>query len=201
MRWDKLFTDLETLWDAECDASDRDRARDRERQAIAATSLAQRVFDARSDEPLRMRLADLIVEIEAHSRGKDWISGQVSIPASFAGYAVVNLSRVSELHLTARQALSGVGALSHLTNEPNPPSRPSLREQVPFRIVIRDLCRRRKGVTLFHRGEVSTGTIDRVGADYVELACHSLTEPRRQSAVTSVRLLSLDDIALVRLEN
>ena len=42
------------------------------------------------------------------------------------------------------------------------------------------------------------GTIDRVGADFVETAVHAAAEPRRRQDVRDVELLPLRAIALVR---
>jgi hypothetical protein len=42
------------------------------------------------------------------------------------------------------------------------------------------------------------GTIDRVGADFIEVALHAAWEPRRAGAVRSVALVPLSAIVLVR---
>jgi hypothetical protein len=46
-------------------------------------------------------------------------------------------------------------------------------------------------------GEI-IGTIDRVGADFIEVAVHAAWEPRRASAVRLVALVPLTAIVLVR---
>ena len=46
-------------------------------------------------------------------------------------------------------------------------------------------------------GEI-TGTIDRVGADFVEIAVHAAWEPRRAASVRTVMLVPLTAVMLVR---
>jgi hypothetical protein len=43
-----------------------------------------------------------------------------------------------------------------------------------------------------------SGTIDRVGADFVEIAEHAPAEPRRAGAVTAVRTIPRAAILIVR---
>jgi hypothetical protein len=65
--------------------------------------------------------------------------------------------------------------------------------------VVRVLCRDRTatGVVLAVGASLS-GTIDRVGIDYLDLAEHPLDEPRRSSAVTGIRTIPLSAVAVLR---
>jgi hypothetical protein len=65
--------------------------------------------------------------------------------------------------------------------------------------VLRVLTRDRTPTSLvLVDGATFTGTIDRVGIDYLDLAEHPLDEPRRSSSLRGVRTLSLRGIAVVR---
>ena len=47
-------------------------------------------------------------------------------------------------------------------------------------------------------GTEITGTIDRVGADFAEIAVHAAWEPRRAATVRSVVLVPLAAISMIR---
>jgi hypothetical protein len=47
-------------------------------------------------------------------------------------------------------------------------------------------------------GGALTGTVDRVGADFLELAEHAADRPRRSAAVQGVRAVALDAVAAIR---
>jgi len=67
--------------------------------------------------------------------------------------------------------------------------------------VLRDLARRRIPVTVQLRtGRALTGTIDRAGADHLDLALHESGTPRRAAAVRGLRLVPFDAVAWVRLD-
>ena len=61
------------------------------------------------------------------------------------------------------------------------------------------LARDRAGVqVVLDDGGVVSGTLDRVGADYVELAEHPADLPRRAEAVQGVRAIVIAAVAVVR---
>ena len=66
---------------------------------------------------------------------------------------------------------------------------------------LRDLMRRRVGVTLRLAGGRSlAGTIDRAGADHLDLALHEPGAPRRAEEVSGYRLVPFEAIVWVRLD-
>lgn len=80
-------------------------------------------------------------------------------------------------------------------------ARGGLSERIGLTLVLRRLARERREVLLtrIDAGIVS-GTIDRVGADYLEIAEHPAGEPRRPGAVRAVRLVPMRGVALVRVQ-
>jgi hypothetical protein len=170
VRWEWLFSDLEALAEAddragfEADVGDLVRA---ERGAIHLRDRLRAHVGCELDLHLRRggTLTGALLEV-----GADWVllrSGtrDVLLPVA-AAVAVCGLSR-SALGDEAR------------------PARP-----LRLSVVLRGLAGDRAPVVVeLAGGLVLTGTIDRVGADHLDLAVHALDEPRRQASVAGVRTL------------
>jgi hypothetical protein len=82
-----------------------------------------------------------------------------------------------------------------------------VEQRLDLRFVLRGLSRDRSPVAVVVRGgggdpaglyTETTGTIDRIGADFLELAVHAPWEPRRAGSVRSVALIPLVAVVLVR---
>jgi hypothetical protein len=73
---------------------------------------------------------------------------------------------------------------------------------VTFGFVLRDIARRRLPVRVaLTTGRTLVGTIDRVGADHLDLALHERGAPRRASEVTGHRVVAFAAIQRVRLDD
>ncbi|KLL12032.1 hypothetical protein [Protofrankia coriariae] len=187
MRWEALFADLEMQWEAaeaaELDAELIDRSRreaaylrliDRLRPAIGSSlRLGVQVVGRESDSVLTGQLTAL---------GVDWML--LREPA--AHEVLVPLHRVLWVH--------GLAALSAHPGHEGP-----LAVRLDLRYVLRGVARDRSScAVVLADGTPVRGTVDRVGADFVEVAEHLDDEFRRARSVRAVRTIPLAAIGFVR---
>jgi hypothetical protein len=93
-------------------------------------------------------------------------------------------------------ALQWVAGLPALATDPEQVDR--VEQRLGLGYVLRGIARDRSPVTLVLRDAATlAGTIDRVGADFVDLAEHPVGEPRRFREVRSTVLVPLAGIAAV----
>lgn len=180
MRWQQLFADLQAQFDAAEHATERSETASRTRAETGAVSLADRLRGAvGATLALRCRGAGQ-VRGELVEVGPDW------------------LLLVDERHrelLVATAAVLAVTGLTRTTAAADP--RP-VRVEMDLRRAVRGLVRDRSGVVLvLADGTTLTGTLDRVGADFVELAEHAPDEPRRHDAVRAVHAVVLSALAVL----
>ncbi|MFC8502978.1 hypothetical protein ACFUC1_11475 [Pedococcus sp. NPDC057267] len=178
MRWEDLFADLESQWDAEqrreLDAEVADRTR-RERATVA---LAHRLAAAGS--------AAVSVTVRDGTR----VSGQVA-DVGDGWFLLGEPGRVPCLVPTA--AVVSVTGLAARAVEGSPGRRFGLG------YALRAVSRDRAVVRLTDfTGSTCTGTIDAVGSDHLGLAEHAPDLPRRPENVTGSRVVPFDAIVLVR---
>src|SRR3954449_8221099 len=165
-RWDRLFADL----DAQLAAAD-------------AAELASEVVDRTRREVARLHLAD---------RARLAIGAEVSVGLGAAGTASGRLEREGPEwwllggtggidQLVCTQALTWVTGLPALAADPDAQS--VVRTRLGLTYALRGIARDRAPVTVVLRdASTCTGTIDRVGADFLDLAEHAPGEPRRIAA-------------------
>lgn len=100
-------------------------------------------------------------------------------------------------------AIAGIGMPHHdlLASARPAATRSALSDRLTLGFVLRDFVRRRAGVAVHLAiGRVLHGTIDRAGADHLDLALHDPGAPRRAAAVTGHRVVPFDAIAWVRVD-
>lgn len=179
-RWDALFADLEAEM-AAADAADlRSEVADRTRREYASLRLVDRLRPALGHQ-VRLVLPATVVTGRLADLGGDWV-----LVDEGSGSALVPLAHI--------RSVAGLGALSAA-----PGSEGKVAGALDLRYALRRLARDRIEVVLSTvDGSVMSGTVDRVGADFVEIAEHEPGEPRRKGSVRQVLTVPLAAISLVR---
>jgi hypothetical protein len=176
-----LFADLEAQLVA-AEAADLDsEVRDRTRRESGLVGLVDRVGGAHG-QPLAVTVVGGGVQRGVlRDSGPDWLlleqlaQAELLVPV----HAVLGISG-----LRARTAPVGGGG--------------QVARRLDLRWALRGLARNRTGVRVVLRdGSALGGTVDRVGADHVELAVHGQGESRRPGAVQDVRLVPLAAVSCV----
>ena len=181
MRWQQLFADLSAQFEEAVSAEQRADVAARARTEAASVALADR---------LRGSLGG---EVGLECRGAGWVRGRL-VDAG-VDWALLDDERGGEL-LVALAAVRVVSGLGRLTAAPE---EGPVRTRLDLRRALRGLARDRSAVRLvLDDGAALSGTIDRVGADFVELARHEPDELRRASAVWEVQAVAVGAIAVVR---
>ena len=194
MRWDRFFDDLESQlaseWEAERAALDTEA----ERLRLSRVALRERLSvlverESRSAAP-SFEVADgTVLVADVSGVGADWValadarSGALVVP--FASIAAIGMPHADILR-SARPAPGGS----------------ILADRMTFGFVIRDLVRRRVSVSVhLTHGRMLAGTIDRAGADHLDIAIHEPGTPRRASEVTGHRVVPFGAVAWIRLDS
>lgn len=195
MRWDRFFEDLEdqlsSEWEAERAALDTEAERLRLSRVVLRDRLKGLVDRERSSSPASFELTGgTLVEAEVSGVGADWVALE---PAERAGAFIVPLTALIAIRLSHAELLRTARTV---------PAAAPLADRMTFGFVLRDLVRRRVPVTIhLDRDRTLTGTIDRAGADHLDLALHELAAPRRTEAVTGYRIVPLTAVSAVRLDS
>jgi hypothetical protein len=194
MRWERLFAELEARFDELADEEVQAESADRERVAAGSITALERLTGA-LDQPVRARLVGgARVDGTLRSVGPDWL---------------LLAEGVNRDCLVPWRSVTVMEGLTAATG----PALSGLDLRLDLRRALRGLARDRAPVQLAVLGWAGdtgsiasaagaagelTGTVDRVGADFLEIALHAAWEPRRATAVRSVGLVPLGSILLVR---
>ncbi len=188
MRWERLFDDLDARFDELADAEMRAELADRERVAAGGISTVERLGGA-VGRPLRVRTTvGLAVTGTLVNLGPDWL---------LVGEGT---GREALLALRAVTTVEGLGVATG-------PAVEGVALRLNLRYALRGIARDRSPVAVVVGGGVGeptslhteiTGTMDRIGADFVEVALHAPWEARRAASVRSVVLVPLSAVVLVR---
>lgn len=190
VRWDRFFEDLEDQLDSEWEAERAALDSEAERLRVSRLLLRERLVAlARSGEtPAAIELSDTtVVTGRVQAVGADWLALDSDLRRGAAVIlplpAIVSLAvEPGPVVASARDAAGGS----------------ALRQRMTLGYVLRDLARKRVPVSLrVTGGKLLTGTIDRAGADHLDLALHDAGAPRRRDAVTGYRIVSFAAILSV----
>jgi hypothetical protein len=175
VRWERLFADLEAQYDAAQQAELAGEVADRSRREIAQVRLAD-------------RLSATDGEVQVGVAGTDPVRG--TVVAHGPDWLLVGDDMNETLVLL--DAVSWVRGLSTRAE----PSRSAVAARLGLGHALRGLARDRAETTVVLRtGEQVIGTIDRVGADFVDLAEHPPGEPPRAGAVRATRTIGFAALA------
>ncbi|MFC6354841.1 hypothetical protein [Luethyella okanaganae] len=198
MRWDSLFDDLESQLEHELNADEVDLRAEEERLRIGRLSLRARLAALAASRVdgriIRLELlSGVVVAIRPITFGKDWLSGDLVDGSRRDSQCIVPTAAVVAVLIDR----SGVEpSLRSLAETPE-----RLADRIGVAFVLRDLCRRRKAIELVTTSGSVHGTIDRVGRDHLDLAVHETGLPRRESSVSQYRIVPLERIQLVRIDD
>lgn len=182
MRWQQLFADLSAQFEHAQDAEERAEAASRARAELGAVRLADRLRAA-VGSPLVLRC-----------RGAGQVLGKLTDVG--ADWLLLENDRREEVLVASATVLSVTG-LGRLTAPPGATG--VVRGRLDLRWAVRAVARDRSTVqVVLVDGARLVGTVDRVGADFCELAEHPEDEPRRAGAVRGVQAVALSAVVLVR---
>lgn len=190
--WDRFFEDLEGQLDVEWEAERAALDTEAERLRIARIPLRDRlVAIARAGRTVSVHVGDGGPLAGHVTRvGVDWCA---IVPEDGAPRAViVPLAAIVEIAASADVVLQAVRDA-----QPGP----MLTQRMGLGFVLRDLARRRTPVTVHTRDRrMLTGTIDRAGADHLDIALHDRGAPRRRGDVTGYRVVPFAGVCAVELD-
>jgi hypothetical protein len=182
MRWDELFADLEGQLDAAEGAELAAEVADRTRHETAQLGLLDRLAPAAGHE------------VRLHVIGAGQVNGRLDRVGAEWLLVSEAAGRQALVPVAAVLSAGGLGALSRAPGQDG-----QVFARLGLGSALRAIARDRVQVVVgLLDGSAVTGTVDRVGADFFEVAEHGPGEPRRQSEVSGMRTVPFAGIAVVR---
>ena len=181
MRWDRLFDDLQAQMDADGQRELNLEVSDRTRRERAQVGLHER-FIARRGHGVELRLvAGVLVTGMVADAGSDWLlvddPGRRGSLVPFGAIVAIN-------DLGVRAATGSSVAIA---------------KRFGLGYALRGLSRDRSRVSLTDiAGSVTTGTIDAVGSDALDLSEHPADVARRAENIVARRVIPFTAIVVVR---
>lgn len=179
MRLEALFEDLESQFEALQDGDLYGEVADRIRAEVGKITVLDRLRGA----------VGTVVRVEL--RHAEPVQGTLSRVGKDC--LLLEAERYEEW-LIPDTALTGIHGLGPFAE----PAEGAVAAKLGLAHLLRGIARDRSPVTLFCGGNPITGTIDRVGADFLEIAEHALDAPRRRTEVYNSRLVPTQALDAVR---
>lgn len=182
MRWDELFADLAAQLEAQRIAERSAEIDDRTRYEFGQLTLVDRLRSAVGGQ-VRLRCAGGFSMAGRLDRvHPDWLL--LTEPAG----------REALVTAAAVRSVGGLGPWSAAAG-----AQSQVEARLGLRYALRTIARDRSAVRIHLRdGAALDGTLDRVGADFVELAEHPAGEFRRRAEVTAFVTVAVPAIVAVR---
>lgn len=185
MRWDELFADLAAQVEALQIAERSAEVADRTRYESGQLALVDRLRPALGGQ-VRVRCAGAV----AFNGRLDRVHPEWLLLVESTGREA----------LVASAAIRSIGGLGPWSGAPG--SQSPVDARLGLRYALRTIARDRSAVRVQLRdGDALDGTLDRVGADFAELAEHPPGELRRRAEVTGFVTVPIAAIAAVRRDN
>jgi hypothetical protein len=193
VRWDRFFDDLEgqlaSEWEAERAALDTEAERLRLSRVALRERLTALVDSEAAQQPSIEVVDGTVLAAGVTGVGADW----VALDGGRSGALVVPFASIAAIGMPHADVLRSARPVS---------ARSALADRMTLGFVVRDLVRRRVAVTVhLANGRVLGGTIDRAGADHLDIALHEPGTPRRATAVTGHRIVPFAAVAWIRLDS
>jgi hypothetical protein len=184
VRWQQLFADLEAQFD-EAEAAEFDgEVRERTRRELGLIRLVDRLRPA----------VGRAVSVRLRGFEGDRVAGSLSAVGADWLLLAEGGGRDALVPLRAVLAMSGLGADTAVPNREG-----AVAARLGFAHALRGITRDRSAVLLgLADGSGLAGTLDRVGADFLELAEHPAGEPRRPETVRGIWAVPLSAVSIVR---
>lgn len=182
MRWDGLFADLEA-----------------QAEALSSAERDAEIDDRTRSETSRLRLIDRLGPavgsmVRLRCAGGLSLGGQLR--RAHPEWLLLDEPAGREVLVSAAAILwvAGLGRLSEV-----PAGESVVRSRLGLRYALRTVARDRSSLRMqLADASVLDGTLDRVGADFVELAVHAAGETRRRGEVREVLTVPIDALVALR---
>lgn len=180
MRWEDLFADLEQQWDALAEGDRQAEIAERTRAEFAQVDLADRLRGSEG-RPVRLR-----------TRAGQELAGDLSRVG--ADFVLLSLPRQEcVLPFSALTTVQGLGPESVSAEVAGP-----VRTRLGLGSVLRRIAADRSPVTLVTSAGMLSGTVQRVGSDFLELAEHAPDDGVRATHARRPSLVPFSAVDVIR---